>query len=243
LSDGTRIAAQLVVACDGKASPLRALAGIGHRTVRYGQTALVFAVAHRVPHDNVSTEIHKTGGPFTLVPLPDRAGQHRSAIVWMDSHAEQARRAALEETAFTAEMNARAVDVLGPLTLISGRASWPITSVVAERLADRRLCLAAEAAHGMPPIGAQGLNTSLKDIAALRDLCRPGEIGSAAMTRAYARRRTPDILLRMTGIDLLNRMSIAQNSLAQRARGLGVAAFHDIPPVRRGLMRLGLGTV
>ena len=84
LSDGSRITAKLVIAADGRASPMRRAAGIGVHTRRYGQKAVVFAVTHPIPHENVSTEVHRSGGPFTLVPLPDRDGLPCSAVVWMD---------------------------------------------------------------------------------------------------------------------------------------------------------------
>ena len=241
LSDGSRLTAQLVVACDGRESPLRAMAGIGARRVDYGQTAIVFAVAHPEPHGDVSTEIHRSGGPFTLVPLAHRDGRHRSAIVWMDEARIQARRMGLDDDAFAAEANERAGDVLGRLEPVSGRAAWPIASVMAERFTARRLALAAEAAHAMPPIGAQGLNTSLKDVALLRDLAAQDEPGSDAMLDAYSRARRGDVAFRMAGIDLLNRSSIAGLAPVQALRGLGVAALHDLPPLRRAVMRLGLG--
>lgn len=241
LSDGTRLTADLVIAMDGKASALRDMAGIGHKTVDYGQTALVFAVGHQAPHENISTEIHATGGPFTLVPLPDDGAQHRSAVVWMDDRAEQTRRKALHPDDFTLEMNARSFDVMGPLDLLSDVGAWPITSIIADQMSERRLCLAAEAAHAMPPIGAQGLNTSLKDVAVLLDLCANGPVGTPEMTDAYARARKPDVLFRMTGIDLLNRMSIAGGPLLQQARAKGMTALHDIAPLRKRLMRLGMG--
>ncbi|MGB3407495.1 MAG: FAD-dependent monooxygenase [Jannaschia sp.] len=243
LSDGTKIAARLVVACDGRDSPLRAMAGIRARTVRYGQTAIVFAVAHEMPHDNVSIEVHRAGGPFTLVPLPDRDGRHRSAVVWMDRDAEQTRRMEIDDNAFEAEVNNRSADVMGNLTLVSRRAAWPILSRIADRLTAPRLALAAEAAHAMPPIGAQGLNTSLQDIAALRDLAAAGhEIGGSGMLAAYQRRRWPDIAARMAGIDMLNRTSIAGSNPLQRLRATGIRALHDVAPLRRAVMRLGLGT-
>lgn len=241
LSDGARLAARLVIACDGRDSPLRRMTGIGTRRVDYGQTAIVFAVAHDAPHGGVSTEIHRTGGPFTLVPLPDHEGAHRSSIVWLDEARMQARRMEMDDDAFAAEAQERSGGVLGPLRLVSRRAAWPIASVLAERWTARRLALAAEAAHAMPPIGAQGLNTSLADIAALRDLCRSHEPGSEAMLAAYARSRAPQVALRMAGIDLLNRSSITGLAPVQAMRGAGIAALHDVPPLRRAVMRLGLG--
>jgi 2-octaprenyl-6-methoxyphenol hydroxylase len=241
LTDGSRVRAALVVACDGRDSPLRAMAGIGARTVRYGQTAVVFAVSHDATHENVSIEIHRRGGPFTLVPLPDRDGRHRSAVVWMDAEAEQARRMALHDEAFAAEANDRAVDVLGPLRLEGRRAAWPILTRLADRLTDTRLALAAEAAHAMPPIGAQGLNTSLRDVAALRDLAAEKGVGTPEMLSAYQRRRWPDMAARMAGIDVLNRTSIAGAGPLRALRSAGIRAIHDVAPVRRTLMRLGLG--
>lgn len=241
LSDGAQVATRLVLACDGRNSPLRTMAGIGVKRVDYGQTAIVFAVGHAAPHDGISTEVHRAGGPFTLVPLPDRDGAHRSAVVWMDATGAQADRMALDDAAFAAAANDRSADVMGPLDVLTARAAWPITSILADRFTSRRLALAAEAAHGMPPIGAQGLNTSLRDIAVLRDLCSKGDIGSDAMLDAYARARRTDVAVRMTGIDLLNRTSIAGAAPVQAARSRGVAALHDIAPIRRGLMRLGLG--
>ncbi len=148
---------------------------------------------------------------------------------------------ALDPEAFAAEANDRSAGVMGDLILLTDRAAWPITSILADRFTARRLALAAEAAHGMPPIGAQGLNTSLKDIATLRDLCAGGDIGSETMLDAYARARRVDVAFRMTGIDLLNRTSIAGAAPIQALRARGVAAIHDAAPIRRGLMRLGLG--
>ena len=74
-SDSTQAAAKLVIGADGRNSAVRQAAGIGAKTMRYGQKALTFAVTHEAPHDNISTEIHRAGGPFTLVPLPDPDGR------------------------------------------------------------------------------------------------------------------------------------------------------------------------
>jgi 2-octaprenyl-6-methoxyphenol hydroxylase len=111
LSDGTRIGARLLIAADGRNSPVREALGIGVKTTRYGQKALAFAVTHPNPHDNISTEVHRSGGPFTLVPLPDRDGRPCSAIVWMEHGPEIARLAALPVPAFEAEMTARSAGI------------------------------------------------------------------------------------------------------------------------------------
>ncbi|WP_281966878.1 UbiH/UbiF family hydroxylase [Roseovarius nanhaiticus] len=243
LSDGGHVAARLVIAADGRNSPIREAAGIGVRTTRYGQKALAFAVTHPVPHGNVSTEIHRSGGPFTLVPLPDHDGMPSSAVVWMERGPEAQRLAALDKDAFNEALNARSCHVLGPLTLASQIGVWPIISQIADRYAAQRTALIAEAAHVMPPIGAQGLNTSLADLRALLDLAEksPDTLGDTAMLDAYHRARHTEVAVRMQGIDLLNRASMMDAQPLRDARAMGLNALHALAPVRRGLMRLGLG--
>lgn len=243
LSDGTKVRTRLVIAADGRGSPMRDAAGIGVKVTRYGQKALAFAVTHPVPHENVSTEIHRSGGPFTLVPLPDRDGRPASAVVWMEDGAEALRLAALDREPFEAELMARSCGLLGPLTLATPRAVWPIVTQVADRMAGQRVALIAEAAHVVPPIGAQGLNMSLGDLRALRDLAVAArdDPGAAEVLEAYHRARHTEVTIRATGIDLLNRASQARAQPLRDLRAAGLSALYGAPPVRRVLMQMGLG--
>lgn len=243
LSDDSQIAAKLVIGADGRASPVRMANGIDVKTMRYGQKAITFAVTHDTPHDNISTEIHQSGGPFTLVPLPDHDGKPCSAVVWMDKGAEIARLAALPDAEFEAAASARSAFHYDLLTLASRRMVWPIISQIAQAITAARTALVAEAAHVMPPIGAQGLNMSLRDLDCLLELAQaaPDTLGSPQMLNTYARRRHPDIRLRVTGIDALNRASIAGSPMVQDMRARGITALHGITPVRRTLMQMGLG--
>ena len=106
-----------------------------------------------------------------------------------------------------------------------------------------RIALMAEAAHVLPPIGAQGLNMSLADLRCLLDLAtaRPGGLGDAEMLDTYDSARSRDIRLRLTGIDLLNRASMAPAQPMRDARALGLDALYGLAPVRHLLMRMGLG--
>lgn len=243
LSDGTRIAARLLVAADGRASPVREALGIPVRTLRYGQKALAFAVNHPIPHGNVSTEIHRSGGPFTLVPLPDRSGRPCSAVVWMERGPEALRLATLPVPAFELAMNERSAHLFGPLTLLTRRSIWPIISQIAARMSGERTALLAEAAHVVPPIGAQGLNMSLTDLRLLLDLANsaPANLGERAMLDAYHRRRHPEVAARVAGIDALNRASMLDQPLLRDVRARALDAFYSVKPVRRTLMRAGLG--
>ncbi|MBM3603886.1 MAG: UbiH/UbiF family hydroxylase, partial [Alphaproteobacteria bacterium] len=240
LTNGHRLRARLLIGADGRNSSVRQALGIGVRTLRYGQKALAFAVTHEQPHHNISTEVHRSGGPFTLVPLPDRGGRPSSAVVWMENGRETAHLRSLPPAEFDAVLNARSAGVLGHLTLATRLTEWPIISQIAHRFAGPRTALIAEAAHVVPPIGAQGLNMSLADLSALLDLSRT-DPGSPASLARYDRSRRPEAMARLVGIDALNRACQAQLRPLRDLRAAALGGLYGIAPVRRLMMRAGLG--
>jgi 2-octaprenyl-6-methoxyphenol hydroxylase len=241
LTGGLQVRTKLVIGADGRDSPVREAVNIGVKTHRYGQKAISFAVTHPSPHDNVSTEIHRSGGPFTFVPLPDHEGQPCSSVVWMETGAEVTRLTAMSDEEFESAALTRSAALYGSLTMATRRMVWPIISQIADKMSAPRTALVAEAAHVIPPIGAQGLNMSLADIATLLDLSRDHDLGSRAMLDAYHKARHGDIKLRVNGIDALNRASMSQSPIFQELRIAGIKALYEAKPVRHGLMRLGLG--
>ena len=241
LTDDAVVSANLIIAADGRDSPIREMVGIGAKTWRYGQKGIVFTASHETPHENISTEIHRTGGPFTLVPLPDSERLPQSAVVWMEAGAEAARLMDLPDIEFANEATARSCGVVGSLTLTSRRAIWPIISQKADRLTAERTALIAEAAHVLPPIGAQGLNMSLIDIQTLINLSDFHELGSEQMLTAYDRARNKDVLVRLHGIDLLNRASLAADPNLRAIRLKGLQFLHSSITSRKLAMRAGLG--
>ena len=244
LSSGNTVKAKLVIAADGRNSILREKAGISIKTQRFGQKALAFAVTHSIPHKNISTEIHNSGGPFTLVPLPDNEGQPSSAIVWMENGEKAKNLMEMETKTFESEMTVRSCNILGPLQLASKRTLWPIISQIADRLYSQRLALIGETAHVVPPIGAQGLNMSLADIKVLSDLDQkyPDQLGSIDTLKEYQKKRILDIRQRVAGVSALNQISISSNKLVQNIRAFGLENFFQIPAIKHSTMKLGMGS-
>ncbi len=242
LTDGTRLRARLAIAADGNASPLREAAGIDVETTRYGQKALAFAVSHPLPHMATSTELYLSGGAFVLVPLPDQNGVPTSAVVWMHDGPEVLRLANLDDAALGEAATQRSCSVLGPLSPVSGRQVWPVITQRAHRYTAQRVAVIAEAAHVLPPIGAQGLNVSLADIWCLLELARdaPGELGTSRQLATFARLRQLDVLARTSMIDLYNRICRDGSPAGQLLRSAGLRLAGDWAPLRSAVMRAGL---
>ncbi len=244
--DGISVAGSVLVATDGRRSLARKAAGIGTQDVAYRQEALTTTLHHDRPHRNVSTEFHTRQGPFTLVPLPaDAEAPHRSSLVWGMSPEAAERRADLSPERLARDIERQSRMLLGRIRIAGPIGRFPIGSLKADRLVGPRLALAGEAAHAMAPIGAQGLNLSLRDAAALVDVLsdarRGGEdLGSAAVLDRYARSRHGDIAARSFGVDWLNRAILDDRMPTDLLRGVGLLAMSSIGPLRRFAMRQGL---
>jgi 2-octaprenyl-6-methoxyphenol hydroxylase len=242
LSDGSRLSARLVVAADGRHSLCRKAAGIGMSERRDGQAALAASFRHARPHGNVSTELHREGGSVTTVPLPD---QHASSLIWVGDEPEIARLMRLDADAFAEALARRLHGLLGAVGDIGPRAAFPVAGGVADTLAANRTALVGEAAHVLPPIGAQGLNLGFRDAAGLADCVaealREGrDPGGEAVLEAYRRSRRLDVTTRTLGVDLLSRSLLTSLPPVQAARGLVLHGLKVLPSLRRAVMRVGL---
>ena len=237
LDDGERVLAGLVVGADGKKSRIRDGAGIGVRAWSYPQSALVLNFAHERPHGNVSTEFHTESGPFTQVPLP---GQ-RSSLVWVLPPKEAARLRELRAADLGQAVEARMQSMLGKVSVEDGAQSFPLSGMTADHFGKGRFVLVGEAAHAFPPIGAQGLNLSLRDIMALKELIGDSEPAAyAAIGARFDRKRQADIRSRTLSVDLLNRSLLSDFLPVQFLRSAGLHLLSALGPLRSIVMREGI---
>jgi 2-octaprenyl-6-methoxyphenol hydroxylase len=242
LADGSSVDARLLIAADGRHSLARTAAGIGSRTWSYDQVALALNLAHERPHDDTSTEFHTASGPFTLVPLPGR----RSSLVAVLRPADAERLKGLDDGALGAELTLRSQHLLGRLTPGGPRGSFPLGGSVVRRFAGARVALIGEAAHVLPPIGAQGLNLGLRDAARIARYAGAAALagadpGGASVATSYDRARKADVWPRTLAVDALNRSLLAGFLPADLARSLGLGLLAHAPVLRRFAMRAGIG--
>ena len=244
--DQTQISSKLIIGADGRDSFLRENQKIKKKKWSYDQMALAFVVHHELPHKNVSIEIHRSKGPFTLVPLPSEGKINRSAVVWMDKTDVIERLNGLNLKAFSDELQKRSLNVLGNIEIVGNMTSWPIISQYARKLHSERLALIAEAAHVFPPIGAQGLNTSFGDVRSITEIIKNclnvGEdYGSQSVLEKYTKERWSQIYVKILGIDTLNRAALFENRTLKNLRLKALRTIHKNDQLRNIAIRSGLG--
>lgn len=237
LDDGERVMASLVVGADGKKSKIRESAGIDVKAWSYPQAALVLNFTHERPHGNVSTEFHTESGPFTQVPLPGR----RSSLVWVLPPKEASRLREPPLSDLSRAVEERMQSMLGKVSVEGSAQSFPLSGMTAERFGKGRIALVGEAAHAFPPIGAQGLNLSLRDIMALKELVADSEPANyLGIGERFDRKRQADIRSRTVSVDLLNRSLLSDFLPVQFLRSAGLHLLSALGPLRSIVMREGI---
>ena len=242
LSDGSEVRTRLVVAADGANSPLRDAANIGVKRWAYEQVALTFHIRHTKDHEDVSTEFHTRAGPLTFVPY----GDYTSSVVWLVTPQEADALKALGPQGIARECQKRSSSLLGDLTITGAAGAVPMRGLIANTASAPRLMLAGEALHVFPPVGAQGMNLGFRDAVGILDaveaaMAEHGDPGGVSPVADYERGRRIDATSRTLGVNLLNRSLIAGVLPLDLLRFAGLTAASHIPPLRRMLMRAGMG--
>ena len=242
LSDGRQISTSLLIGADGRKSPSAGRAGIKRIGWAYGQTALVCAIEHEIPHDGVACQYFLPAGPLAILPLTE----NRASIVWSETAQNAKQIMALNEADYLSILQPRIGDYLGKISMVGKRYSYPLDLTLAQSFIAPRLALIGDAAHGVHPIAGQGLNAGLRDIAALVQVLKEAklrgeDIGASATLMRYQEWRRFDATSLALATDTFNRLFSNDNSLLRLGRDIGMAMINAVPKARRSFIREAAG--
>jgi len=247
LEDGRKLHAPLLIAADGRNSPMREVAGIRIARWKYDHQAIVSVLRHERSHENVAYEIFFPTGPFALLPMTDDHRGHRSAIVWSVPNEDAAGWLSLADGEFAAEAQAAMGGFLGKIALLAPRSSFPLGFHHAAQITGQRLALAGDAAHAIHPIAGQGLNLGFRDAAALAQVLVEGarlglDLGDRQLLDRYQRWRSLDALSVAFATDSLTRLYGVPGRIPSAIRRFGMSLVGRIGPLRNRLMSEARGT-
>ncbi len=242
LASGRQLSGQLIVGCDGRGSGTATRAGIRRHGWGYGQTALVTAIAHELPHHGIAHQFFMPEGPLAILPLPGNV----SSIVWSERDETARQIQSLPDAEYLAALRPRFGDFLGEIRLAGDRFTYPLSLSLAEKFVVPRVALVGDAAHGVHPIAGQGLNLGLRDVAALAEVvieaARRGEdIGAIDVLERYQIWRRFDSTALALGMDTVNRLFSNDNPILRFGRDIGLGVVNAVPSLRRGFIRQAAG--
>ncbi|WP_254440251.1 FAD-dependent monooxygenase [Ruegeria atlantica] len=242
LDDGTTLTGSMLVGCDGRRSGTATRAGIKRTGWDYGQTALVCAIEHDLPHHGVAHQFFMPPGPLAILPLTG----NRSSIVWSERTETAQHINTLPKDEYLQVLRPRFGDFLGDIRLQGDRFTYPLNLTIANSFIGDRMALVGDAAHGMHPIAGQGLNAGLRDVGALAEVLtlagRRGEdIGSILVLERYQEWRRFDTAALAMATDVFNKLFSNDNPLLRIGRDIGMGIVGSLPGLRRGFVREAAG--
>jgi len=239
--EGNAYKSHLTIGADGANSPSRKASGINTKQWSYDQSAIACSFTHELPHNATSVEFHRSSGPLTLIPLKE----HHASLVWSLSPQKAQQIAALDETAFATKLYDTTQAIWGKITSVEKRVCFPIKGLKVEKFTANRIALVGEAAHVIPPIGAQGLNLGLRDSACLVHALSDQNTLNQDLTPFedhYNQSRLFDVHNRTTAIDLLNKSLLLSFLPLKIMRTAGLNLLNTNKVLRNQLMQQGLGS-
>ncbi len=244
LGSGRSLQGRLLLGADGRGSMVRRDAGITVNGWGYNQAGIVAALAHEESHAGIAHERFLPAGPFALLPLTG----NRSSLVWTEKLPLAKTIMGLSDRAFEAEVQERAGDFLGKISVIGGRWSYPLSVQFSDTYIAPRTALVGDAAHGIHPIAGQGLNLGLRDVAALIEVLVEArdvglDIGADDTLSRYQEWRRVDNMTLVGVTDVLNRLFSNDIAPIRVARDIGIAAVNQVPPLKKFFMAHARGTV
>jgi 2-octaprenyl-6-methoxyphenol hydroxylase len=242
LASGEQLRADCVALADGAGLDTNLVPAFKRVERNSGQTGIITRVQPTRPRHGVAFERFTPGGALALIPRAD--GQW--TVIWARPNAEAERMLALDDESFSRELNGAFGGSMGALNLTAKRTSYPLSwRFVEPRVAG---CIAAlgNAAQGLHPVAAQGLNLGLRDAEAFaKQLTHANARGSSQSVSAalatFAKARAVD---RVTSIGFTGVLTYAFDRggwLADVPRGLALTALQLLLPLKRELIaRLAL---
>jgi 2-octaprenyl-6-methoxyphenol hydroxylase len=240
---------QLLVGADGKKSWVRQWANLPMDALEYDQVLLVSRVNTEFSHTQTGYERFHRSGPFAVLPMnpsPETPDIPRSCVVWTARKAERDRLMSLDDRAFMKAMQPRMPQEMGEVLSVSPRSCYIPCRQHVRQYTGPRLTLVGDAAHSTHPLGGQGLNLGMRDVAALSSLLveahiQGKDLGSSELLERYQKQRKTDNETVLTATDLANRMFSNNWLPLQWIRDLGLVGIDKLLPVKQVFMRYAMG--
>lgn len=241
LSDGSSLTAPLLVGSDGKKSLVRVSTGFRARENGFTEAALVCDLELSRPLGGASVEFHYPHGPFTLVP----AGGRRANLVWIDDREVLKAAQAEGSEGLRRTFIEKSQRLFGDIKLLTPAHMFLLSTLSVDAAGHDGVVLAGEAAHAFPPIGAQGLNLGLRDVADLSAALSGMDTAMAGWavraSEDYSRRRAADLGRTGAMVDTLFRSLLSELLPAQAMRAGGLWALKLSPQLREQAFSVGMG--
>ena len=234
---------KLALIADGAGSSARAQLGIEHKTIDYGQSAIITNVEFEKPLPGFAYERFTEQGPLAILPLSG----NRYACVWTRGKNQADELMKTDEQTFIAALQDCFGFRMGFIAKIGNRFCFDLKRTEATQLSQGRCVLIGNAANALHPVAGQGFNLALRDVAVLYELLagrQPGElddVGISDLLNNYGiNRKAEQSQVVRLGDGLVSLFS-NQLPLIDHMRAGGIGLLDLLPSLKAQVALSGMG--
>ena len=219
------INSNLLIAADGKFSPLRKLLKITTFEKNYNHSALFLNILHAKNHNNQAFEIFKQSGPLAILPMKKKHNSFQSSIIW--SHNPNFIKGIVNSDNLNQVIKNEVSHYLGNIKKISNKKIFNLSAHINSTFYSDRVVFVGDSAHSVHPIAGQGWNLGIRDIHSLFKVLKEGkelglELGNNTVLRKYNNKTFYDAFILYHITDKLNSVFSVENILVKKLRNLGI---------------------
>ncbi|MCQ8848238.1 FAD-dependent monooxygenase [Alteromonas stellipolaris] len=243
LENGDALSCRLLVGADGANSFVRRQANFPIMFRDYEHTAIVANIRTQQPHENVARQAFTPTGPLALLPMRD---PNVCSIVWSQTPDAAKTLQGYSDSEFCNALVAASNNALGPVSLETSRAAFPLTMRYAREWAKDGIVLVGDAAHTIHPLAGQGANLGMQDALALATLLgtlldEQKDIGQLRYLRPYERARKTEAMKMIAAMDGFKFLFDGNDPLKKLIRGVGLAATDKLSAVKQAFVSHAMG--
>jgi 2-octaprenylphenol hydroxylase len=243
LENGDALSCRLLVGADGANSFVRKQANFPITFRDYEHTAIVANIRTQQPHENVARQAFTPTGPLALLPMRD---PNVCSIVWSQTPDAAKTLQGYSDSEFCNALVAASNNALGPVSLETSRAAFPLTMRYAREWAKDGIVLVGDAAHTIHPLAGQGANLGMQDALALAALLgtlleEQKDIGQLRYLRPYERARKTEAMKMIAAMDGFKFLFDGNDPLKKLIRGVGLAATDKLSAVKQAFVSHAMG--
>ncbi|MDX1949335.1 MAG: FAD-dependent monooxygenase [Rickettsiales bacterium] len=243
LSNNNEVQTKILLAVDGKNSPIRQKLNIETTDKDYNQNAITFCIKHQKPHRNTAVERFTPTGPFALLPLKEN---DCSAVVWTIPRNLSEIYMNMNEERFKQEIYNRMQDY-GEFEIIGEKNSYPLKLKFSKKYYSGRVVFAGDSAHSIHPIAGQGFNQGVRDLILLAKLFKERsrlglDLFDEETLNNYEKSRFADNMQMILATDKINSLFSNESKVLRFARRVGISAVDKLPPLKKFFIKRASGS-
>lgn len=245
LENNKGLSAKLLLAVDGKNSPVRNLFNIKTTDKDYNVNAITFCIEHQKPHNQTAIERFTPFGPFAVLPMKE---ENFSSIVFTVPRETSDIYMKMDEARFKEEIERRLEGARGDFKFAGEKNSYPLKLKYAKEYFKDRVVFAGDSAHSIHPIAGQGFNQGARDLILLTKLIKERyelglDIYNEDILKKYQRERFSDNMQMIFATDKLDGLFSNNSNILRLARRVGISAVDKFPALKKFFVKRAMGQI